>query len=414
MFTGDGRGVTILFRVRRETQSFTMEARPSLPQSTFRSRLDRVRNRLADTGADAGVWFGARSIEYLTHFYHAQTERPVLLAVTPDEVAVTVPKLELIRVEENPHVDRVYHYFDYPGDGPLSAGVEMLSDLGAESVVTDMDGAPGVMGYEGPLLSEFVGVERQSWVDEMRRTKSEPELAVMREASKWSHLAHQYLVDRMEPGVTQATVSQAASMEASRAMFDTLGVRYVPRTGIYFEGPTHTGMHSAEQTAEPHPYPTNRQLEAGDTIVTAAEANVDGYLSEIERTMFIGEPDDEQRHYFEIMLEVQSLAVETADPGVAYSTVAQAVWDRLVEHGVEDRAFHHVGHGLGMGSHEPPYVDRGSEATMEPGHVFTVEPGIYVPGVGGFRHSDPVVVTEDGTALLNHWPRDLESNVVSC
>lgn len=390
-----------------------MEARTSLPESAFRDRLDRVRNRLATTDADAAVWFGARSIEYLTHFYHAQTERPVLLAVTPDETAITVPKLEVIRVEENPLIDHVHHYFDYPGGGSMETVAEMLSALGVEAVVADTDGAPGVMGYSGPPLSAFVDVEIQSWVGEMRWSKSDAEIAVMREASKWSHLAHQHLVDRMEPGVAQGTASQEASMAASRAMFDTLGVRYVPRTGIYFEGPTHTGMHSAEQTAEPHPYPTNRELEAGDTIVTAAEANVDGYLSEIERTMFVGDSDDEQRHYFEIMLEVQSLAIETAGPGVAYSDVAQAVWDRLVEHGVEDRAFHHVGHGLGMGSHEPPYVDRGSEATMEPGHVFTVEPGIYVPGVGGFRHSDPVVVTADGTELLNYWPRDLESNIVS-
>jgi Xaa-Pro aminopeptidase len=201
-------------------------------------------------------------------------------------------------------------------------------------------------------------------------------------------------------------------MEAARAMWDTLDSRYIPRTGIYFEGPTHTGLHSAEQTAEPHPYPTNRPLQEGDVIVTAAEANVDGYLSEIERTMFLGEPSDEQCHYFDVMLEAQTTAIETAGPGVQYAEVAQSVWDYLTEQGLEERAFHHVGHGLGMGSHEPPYVDRGTETTMQPGHVFTVEPGIYVEEVGGFRHSDPVVVTEDGTELLNYWGRDLDSNIV--
>jgi Xaa-Pro aminopeptidase len=389
-----------------------MEAITALPDSEFRTRIDIAREQIADANVDAGVWFGARSIEYLTHFYHAQTERPVVLAITDDRVAITVPKLEVIRVEENPHIDDVYHYFDYPGDGPMATAVAMLEELGIESVAADMDGAPGVMGYEGPPLSEYVEVASQSWVDRMRWVKSDAEIAVMREASTWSHLAHQYLVDRMEPGAAQGTISQEASMEASRAMFDALGSRYVPRTGIYFEGPTHTGLHSAEQTAEPHPYPTNRKLAEGDTIVTAAEANVDGYLSEIERTMFIGDPDDEQRHYFDIMLESQSIAIETAGPGVEYSSVAQAVWDYLVEHGVEDRAFHHVGHSLGMGSHEPPYVDRGTDATMEAGHVFTVEPGIYVPGVGGFRHSDPVVVTETGTELLNYWDRSLEANII--
>ncbi len=390
-----------------------LEAITALPESEFHSRIADIRDRIAEANVDAGVWFSARSIEYLTHFYHAQTERPVVLAVTDDRIAITVPKLEVIRVDENPHIDDVYNYFDYPGEGPMETAGEMLEELGIEVAAADMDGAPGVMGYEGPSLSQFIEISPQSWVDRMRWAKSDAEVAVMREASTWSHLAHQYLVDRMQPGVAQGTISQEASMEASRAMFDALGTRYVPRTGIYFEGPTHTGLHSAEQTAEPHPYPTNRKLEQGDTIVTAAEANVDGYLSEIERTMFIGDPDDEQRHYFDIMLESQSIAIETAGVGVEYSTVAQAVWDYLVEQGVEDRAFHHVGHSLGMGSHEPPYVDRGTDETMEVGHVFTVEPGIYVPDVGGFRHSDPVVITENGTELLNYWDRSLEANIVS-
>jgi len=389
-----------------------MEAIPSLPDGEFHDRLARVRDRIAESDVDAGVWFGATSIEYLTHFYHSQTERPVALAVTEDRVAITVPKLEVIRVEENPLIDDVYHYFDYPGGDPMSSATAMLDDLGVESVAADMDGAPGVMGYEGPALSEFVDVRLQDWVDEFRWRKSDAEIAVMREASKWSHLAHRYLVDKMEPGVRQGTISQEASMEAARAMWDTLDSRYIPRTGIYFEGPTHTGLHSAEQTAEPHPYPTNRPLQEGDVIVTAAEANVDGYLSEIERTMFLGEPSDEQRHYFDVMLEAQTTAIETAGPGVQYAEVAQAVWDYLTEQGLEERAFHHVGHGLGMGSHEPPYVDRGTETTMQPGHVFTVEPGIYIEEVGGFRHSDPVVVTEDGTELLNYWGRDLDSNIV--
>ena len=144
-----------------------MEAIPSLPDGEFHDRLARVRDRIAESDVDAGVWFGATSIEYLTHFYHSQTERPVALAVTEDRVAITVPKLEIIRVEENSLIDDVYHYFDYPGGDPMSSVTAMLDDLGVESVAADMDGAPGVMGYEGPALSEFVDVQLQDWVDEV-------------------------------------------------------------------------------------------------------------------------------------------------------------------------------------------------------------------------------------------------------
>jgi Xaa-Pro aminopeptidase len=389
-----------------------MLASPSLPESEFRDRIDRVRDMIGDAEVDAGIWFDATSIEYLSHFYHSKTERPVALAITQESTAVTVPKLEVMRVEENPHVDDTYHFFDFPGEGPMKTITEMIDDLGIGAAAVDMDGPPGAYGYEGPPLSDFIAVETQSWVDRMRWVKSDAEVAVMAEGSTWAHLAHEYLVERMEPGALQATISQEASTEAAKAMTDALGNRYVPRTGIYFEGPVHTGFHSAESTGEPHPYPTNRSLEEGDVIVTAAEANVDGYLSEIERTMFLGEPDDDQKEYFDIMLEAQTTAIEESGPGVQYADVAQATWDVFTEHGVEDHAAHHVGHNLGMQTHEPPYVDRGAEVTMEPGHVFTVEPGIYIQGHGGYRHSDPVLVTEDGTELFNYWSRDLESNII--
>jgi Xaa-Pro aminopeptidase len=94
--------------------------------SKFRDRLAAVRDRLADTDADAAVWFGATSIEYLTGFGHIQTERPVVLAVTPDRVEITVPRLEVERIETNPRIDAVHHYFDYPGGEPIEVAAGML------------------------------------------------------------------------------------------------------------------------------------------------------------------------------------------------------------------------------------------------------------------------------------------------
>ncbi len=132
-----------------------------LPETEFRFRLDAVRGRLADVDADAAVWFGATSIEYLTGFHHIQTERPVALAVTPDRVEIAVPRLEVERVEGNDRIDAVRSYFDYPGGEPIETVVEMLRELDAASVAADADGAPGVMGYEGPALSEFLDVETQ-------------------------------------------------------------------------------------------------------------------------------------------------------------------------------------------------------------------------------------------------------------
>ena len=388
-----------------------------VPDAEFEERLAAARERLSDTAADAAVWFGATGIEYLTGFHHVQTERPACLAVTSDRVELVVPRLEVERVAPNPRIDAVHDYFDYPGGDPMGVVSAMLDGLGVESVAADADGAPGVMGYEGPSLSASVAVETQSWVDRLRWAKSDAEVDLIRESAKWANLGHRYLADFTEVGAHPVTVSQRASMEASRAMLDTLGSEYAVRTRG--DGPVHAGYISGEETALPHGHTPNERLSEGDVLVTGATANVDGYYSELERTMFVGEPSDEDVGYFEQMLEAQTIAIEACGPGVPLADVDDAVHAYLEEQGISDLARHHVGHNIGLGAHEPPYIDTGwgghcddpADRTMEPGHVYTIEPGLYTDRAG-YRHSDTVAITEDGYEVLTHFPRDLASNTI--
>jgi len=394
-----------------------------LPESEFDDRLAAVRERIDTSDADAGVWFGATSIEYLTGFAHIQTERPVVLAVADDTVALTVPRLEVERAEAVDSIDRVDSYFDYPGGNPIETAAETLSDLGVESVAADGDGAPGVMGYQGPPLSEFLAVDTQDWVSRMRWAKSDAEIELIRESAKWANLGHRYLADYTEVGSHPATVSQRASTDASRAMLDTLGDRYIERARG--DGPVHAGYISGEETALPHGHTPNQRLREGDVLITGATANVDGYVSELERTMFVGDPSDRQREYFEIMLEAQTIAIDALGPGVALEYVDSEVTAYFEEQGVADLAQHHVGHNIGLGAHEPPYIDSGwadhceddhtnydaADASMEPGHVYTIEPGIYTD-TEGYRHSDTIAIADDGIEWLTYYPRELEANVV--
>ncbi|MFT4945200.1 MAG: Xaa-Pro dipeptidase, partial [Halovenus sp.] len=167
----------------------------ALPDSEYDDRLDTVRERLAETDADAAGWFGATSIAYLTGFHHIQTERPAVLVVTPDETAMTVPRLERERVTANPRIDRVRTYFDYPQGDPVGTIAAMLAELGVETLCGDAQGPPGVMGYEGPPLTNDLEVETQSWVDRMRWEKSDAEIALVRESARWANLAHRQLAE---------------------------------------------------------------------------------------------------------------------------------------------------------------------------------------------------------------------------
>jgi Xaa-Pro aminopeptidase len=163
----------------------------------------------------------------------------------------------------------------------------------------------------------------------------------------------------------------------------------------------------------PHAHAGNIVFQAGDVLVTGATSPVWGYHSELERTMVVGPPSDEQRRMFEHMVALQDIAFAAIRPGARCADVDLAVRAYYDEHALWDNWRHHVGHAIGIRYHEGPFLDRGDPTIIRPGMVFTVEPGLYAPGLGGFRHSDTVAVTGDGLDFLTDYPRDLEALTLS-
>jgi Xaa-Pro aminopeptidase len=128
--------------------------------------------------------------------------------------------------------------------------------------------------------------------------------------------------------------------------------------------------------------------------------------------MIVGEPTAEQMHAFDAMLALQTRAIEAIAPGVPAGEVELATVRLADELGVSANLRHHVGHSIGLEGHEAPFLDRGEEAVLEPGMVFTVEPGVYFGELGGFRHSDTVVVTEEGCRVMTGYPRELKDLII--
>jgi Xaa-Pro dipeptidase len=165
-------------------------------------------------------------------------------------------------------------------------------------------------------------------------------------------------------------------------------------------------------TAMPHGFVQGHGIEAGDVLVSGAAADTDGYRSELERTMVVGEPTPGQVEAFEAMLRLQWRAIEQLRPGVPVAEVELEVLRLARELRHEEDLRHHAGHSIGLEGHEAPFLDRGDDAICEEGMVFTVEPGLYVPALGGFRHSDTVCVTADGFRVMTDYPRRLEDLVI--
>ena len=282
----------------------------------------------------------------------------------------------------------------------------------AGRIGADTDGYPWILGYQGPTLSELTGAEMvqiSTFVEAQMAIKSAAELALIRESAKWGNLAHRLLQRYTRVGMTETEVSLRASQEATLALVDTLGALYRARSWFFQGAEAGYRGQIGRNAAIPHALAMNAVFMAGDVLVTGAGAVMWGYHSELERTMIIGEPSDEQRRFFMHMKAVQEVAFEALRPGAKCSDVDRAVRRYYEEHDLMPYWKHHTGHAIGLRYHEGPFLDSGDQTVLQPGMVFTVEPGLYVAGLGGFRHSDTVVITEDGIELITYYPRDIES-----
>ena len=387
----------------------------------YAQRLQRVRQRLDERGLDAIVLFYSPRIMYLSGFTHVSTERPMALVVAArQDIGVLVPALEQEHVRKSPVITHVKAYPEYPSGGtkhPMLHLGDLLGemDLRGRRIAVDRDGYADVNGYVGPTVSQVTGVavtEAPDIVDGLRQVKSEAELDLIRESAVWGNLAHRLLQDGMAVGRTEIETTLMATAEATRSMLKTLGRAYQSHGRGIRNVPVSASFIAGSNTALPHGLRSERGLMPGDAIITGAGANVGGYHSELERTMVVGEPTPEFRKYFEIMVQIQDAALAAFRPGRTCAEVEADVVRAFVELGVAQHQRHHTGHGIGVEGHEQPFVDLGDDTVVEPGMVFSVEPGVYVVGVAGFRHSDTIIITEDGCELVTFYPRDLDSLIV--
>jgi Xaa-Pro dipeptidase len=381
----------------------------------LQARRERLLHHLASRKLTGYVLFGDDYIRYFTNLNFLATERPVaVVANTAGDLAVFVPEFEVERVRAETAFGRVESYPEYPGvEHPMRILGRVLADMGIDGACgADNDGYPGILGYQGPALSEITGSEvfpLAPSIEGMMVRKSDAEVALIRESARWCEHAHRLLQEYTRPGATEAQASLRAGHEATLAMLDALGPSYAGQqasadgASAGYRG--QIGLRSAWAHAVAH----NIGFQEGDVLVTETSAPVWGYNAELERAMIIGAPTDEMRRLFGHTVAAQQAAFDALRPGVTCADVDRAVLGYLEGQDMLPYWRQHVGHGIGLRNHEAPFLDIGDHTRVEPGMVFTIEPGVYSSEVGGFRHSDTVVVTDDGIDILTSYPSDIES-----
>ena len=379
----------------------------------FASRRAALAERLA--GYDGAVLFDPHHVMYYTGFAFIPTERPIAFVLTSDgRGGMLVPRLEVEHAAANAAVDEIAHYDEFPGERhPMTLLKELLDSLGVRGrLAADNPGYPWMFGYRGPSLAELyreeVG-EIAGVVEDQMQIKSPAEIALLRESSRWAGVAHHLLQEYTRPGLTETEVERRASSEATDAMLAELGSDYRGQSQWYHGVWAGYRGQIGRNAAIPHTFAGNLVFEPGDVLVTEATAPLWGYHSELERTLVLGPPSDEQQRLFEHMLALQDLAVAALRPGRTCAEVDAQVRAYYEEHDLWGNWRHHTGHCIGLRYHEGPFLDHGDPTVIEPGMVFTVEPGLYDAALGGFRPSDTIAVTEDGVDWLTDYPRDLES-----
>jgi Xaa-Pro dipeptidase len=390
----------------------------SISPAEFQSRAARLLDHIRSSNLNGVVLFDNYYILYFTGFAFIPTERPIAFVINArGDKSIFVPRLEVEHARAQTSFDRVDHYAEYPDDPhPMELLKRILDDMSVGSTLgADSDGYPWILGYRGPTLSELTGgsVTRvNSYVEDLMAIKSTAEVALIRESVKWGNLAHRLLQRYTRVGATETEVSMRAGHEATLAMLDALGPLYRAQS-MFADGAT-AGYRGqiGRNAAIPHALANNITFQDGDVLVTGAAAPMWGYNSELERTMIVGQPSDEQRRMFEHMKRAQEVAFATLRPGAACADVDRAVRKYLEENDLMRYWKHHSGHAIGLRYHEGPFLDLGDRTEIRPGMIFTVEPGLYAPELGGFRHSDTVLITEDGIEMLTYYPRELDSLII--
>ncbi len=363
-------------------------------------RLASLRQLQAANGVSCVALMPGANLHYFTGLAAHLSERPMLAFVpSAGQLAVLLPQLEAPAARRLlPDGARLFTYSDEEGHeqafhevaGELeldgrTVGIEFLAMRALEMRRIEQ-AAPG---------SRLLAVE--PWLPELRMHKDEVELDFMRKAVSIAEQAMQALLDARAIRAGRSELEIAADLKVALLRAGSQSDAFSP---IVVAGPN---------SASPHSAPSDRLLQAGELVVIDWGAVYEGYRSDITRTFVLDSPTPEMERMHDAVLVANQAGRMAVRPGISAQDIDRAARRSIVLAGYGEYFIHRTGHGLGLETHEPPYIVETNQELLAQGMTFTVEPGIYLPGVGGVRIEDDVAVTLDGADTLTTLPRDLVS-----
>lgn len=370
-----------------------------------KKRLQTLREKMGEQGMKVAFVSNFEDMYYLTGYKTIIYSRPIVLAVTETESFVIVPGLEEDQAKLTADVTEVYTYYEHPEKADLGASHlyfidQILAKVPAGSTVGVQYGAMALAMARYIEDKGYTLADVGETIKRMRYIKSEEEIEMMVEAGKLVSEAMRVSLANVHAGVTEMEMDAFGN----NYLMDEVPKRYPGATlDIFVMSPGGT-----ERTNMPHVFSNTRPYDENEIILHSRQVGLNGYRAEIERTLFIGEPSKERAEVYQVMVEAQAAILAAIRPGLTAGEADALGRSVIQEAGLGQYSNHRAGHGIGLGLHEEPYLRYDSDLVLEEGMAFSVEPGIYVPHLGGFRFSDTVILTKDGSRKITDGVATME------
>jgi Xaa-Pro dipeptidase len=336
------------------------------------------------------------NMPYFTGLHFHLSERPTL-AIFPvqGQPALICPAFEATKTQRSHLKWQLFTYVD--GQDPQEA-------FHAAGHALQLDGARlGIEAYKMRVL-ELRLLEKaaaaltcepaDALVAQLRMLKDAEEIAAMRRAVQITEQALDDVIDAVQAGMTERQVANLLTQALLQRGAE--GLAFDPL------------IQSGPNTALPHATAGERVIHAGEVLLLDFGVAVEGYNSDITRTFAVGQPGEEIAKIYQLVKQANAAGRATARPGATGQDVDRAARKVIADAGYGPYFTHRTGHGLGLEGHEPPYMVEGNTVPLEAGNTFTIEPGIYVPGLGGVRIEDDMLITDSGAESLTTYDRELK------
>lgn len=359
------------------------------------NRINQLSKWLKQEDISFALITSTPNLFYLSNFYTTPHERIVALGIFQDsEPFLICPKMEMAEAKNAGWSFELLGYSDT--DNPWEQLTETIKkrNIDVSCIAIEKEHLSFERGEKLNNLfpsATFKNVEDQ--LNQLRLLKDKTEISILREAARLADFGVQVGIDAIKEGKTELEIVATIEYELKKK-----GVREMSFATMVLTG---------AKTAAPHGTPAMHKIQKGDLVLFDLGVIVDGYCSDITRTVAFHDINENQREIYNTVLKAQLAAVDICKPGTEIGGIDRTARDIITDAGFGDYFTHRIGHGLGIGIHEFPSLNATNKDVLKTGMTFTIEPGIYVPDIGGVRIEDDLLITEDGVEVLTKFPKEL-------